>query len=118
MKYIKKFENDKNNIVNNPVHYGVDYELNSEIEKYKKAKELLDANNISYDIYYYEDKKFHNNKMEYIKIYGHSHITYKQFSILEKNHFWIFDNYHFTWDWKKISEEELNLLIDIKKFNL
>ena len=111
MKYIKKFENTSYHVGKdyNPKHNGFDM-LYQDMELLKKL-------NISFDLYYYYDTDFKLGVC--FKIYTHISLTKEERKLLDSKKFMVESGpYQFTWDWKKIEEKDIPLLIDVKKYNL
>lgn len=108
MKYIKTFENKK-------YHYGRDYRL-TDRNLFHYDIEILKKNNITYNLYFYKDKKLG----VFFKLYSFGELSKEEKKLLKSRDFMVTDNnYEFTWQWEKFdNEEDIPLLIQASKYNI
>jgi len=114
MKYLKTFENKT-------TQYAKDYNERFAPNFTNLHYDLmtLSYQNIPYEIYFYNDTEYKAGPC--IKIYSDSYIDKEKKEILKKMKFNVFPEdyrYEFTWDWKKIKEEDIEAALASSKYNL
>lgn len=116
MKYLKIFENK------NKLKFGKDYSdkysffKNSEYKYINRDIEELKSRNIKYTLYYYIDFNFGL----LFKIYINDYISDEDSKFLKKylNFMLLMGDYEFTWDWIKVHEDDVDMIISSNKYNL
>ena len=111
MKYLKTHED----IYDEKIHFMCDYD---NIDNVSKDIDWLKKYNIPYNLYYY----VYGDKL-YFKIHNYVKLSKFKCGILgkRKNFYLTTDEYYFTWDWKKIKDEDLEnpeLLMYTNNYNI
>lgn len=112
MRYLKMFESKS-------WHYMTDYIMPGMIDKLLKDIEMLKNNNIIFNLYYHKPDKSEFGSTLFFKIYYHGNLTDEQKTVLKELKFNIINwDYHFSWPWIEINEDEIDLLVNVNKYNL